>query len=938
MSDKQKRMFWNIIKGIGIISIVIGHSCPNLVKFVYFYHLAIFFFVGGALYNEKKYGNDPYLNFATKIKNNWGKYVLFSIFFTLIHNFLFKHGMIISNAYTFKDILTSCLNTLLFFGTETMSGALWFVPVFILSSGLFGTIIYICIKVSKYLKEDNNIELKNNLIFLFTILCAVLGLYLNTRNINLMLHIQTTFLVIPFFTFGYFFNKEPDKVTEKLNLLVFTISLIFLLIIFFKTNISFDLSSNKVGNPYLFYIISFAGIYCCLYIAKIVLKLRYSSKLLNTIGTYSYEIMALHFVVFKVIDYIYARINGINDYMIYGKFPYAFKNLSLIYVIFGVGIPVLLFLIFDKVKDIYKEHSSKIRQVLKNILNNIHNFLCSKAFIYILIFLSIIAFGYPIIKLGIMHNDELMSRYWSSQGFEVFYKHYFVEQFQKGRALSSVIIPFSMYLGFVGQGTYMFKIGQIASIILVLYLFCRLLKKIFQDKNISLLYFALFISFLPITFEPTVPSVFVTFYNISLCLLIISFSLFYDYLKSSKKSKLIWSMVLFFITETTYEAFITYVIVYLLLALYEKGYKNIKKNLKCFIWPILAAFLYLILYIVSAKVFPSNYDGNQINGINLLNSLKIIFTLTKNVIPGSYLISDKYQWLYTYYYNLNLKNVLVIIISVLIFISLIFIGVTDNTREEKYSTKALLKIIILGISLMILPTLPISVASMYQNSEILNNLVALPVSFFSYFGSILILSYAIEYIVKKNQTSKFLIIILLGFSIFGVQLLNNVVSKEANSNFRRLEEIEEFVSSKDLLQGLENSAIYSPDLFITKNTLVIHKTYWNEFAALKGININFINAAGDNNDIKLSYDDNLKIFILSKNNLYYLITKNIDMTSYILEDKDKIEFELAKKDGNFIEKNGWNVYYYSVKSDNKAVKCEVQLNKSELFNKCKEMQ
>lgn len=271
------------------------------------------------------------------------------------------------------------------------------------------------------------------------------------------------------------------------------------------------------------------------------------------------------------------------------------------------------------------------------------------------------------------------------------------------------------------------------------------------------------------------------------------------------------------------------------------------------------------------------------------------------------------------------------------FISLIFIGANGNTKEEKYSAKALLKIIILGVSLMILPTLPISVASMYQNSEILNNLVALPVSFFSYFGSILILSYAIEYIVKKNQTSKFIIIILLGFSIFGVQLLNNVVSKEANSNFRRLEEIEEFVSSKDLLQGLENSAVYSPDLFITKNTLVIHNTYWNEFAALNGIDINFINAAGDDNDIKLSYDDNLKIFILSKNNLYYLITKNINMTSYILEDKDKIEFELTKKDNNFTEKNGWNVYYYSVKSNNKIVKCESQLNQSKLFNKCKEI-
>ena len=61
------------------------------------------------------------------------------------------------------------------------------------------------------------------------------------------------------------------------------------------------------------------------------------------------------------------------------------------------------------------------------------------------------------------------------------------------------------------------------------------------------------------------------------------------------------------------------------------------------------------------------------------------------------------------------------------------------------------------------------------------------------------------------------------------------------------------------------------------------------------------------------------------------------MTSYILEDKDKIEFELTKKDNNFTEKNGWNVYYYSVKSNNKIVKCESQLNQSKLFNKCKEI-
>ena len=66
IKGKNDRMFWNIVKAIGIISIVIGHSCEHLVKFVYFYHLAIFFFIGGALYDESKYGNNPYLNISSK--------------------------------------------------------------------------------------------------------------------------------------------------------------------------------------------------------------------------------------------------------------------------------------------------------------------------------------------------------------------------------------------------------------------------------------------------------------------------------------------------------------------------------------------------------------------------------------------------------------------------------------------------------------------------------------------------------------------------------------------------------------------------------------------------------------------------------------------------------------------------------------------------------
>jgi hypothetical protein len=146
-----------------------------------------------------------------------------------------------------------------------------------------------------------------------------------------------------------------------------------------------------------------------------------------------------------------------------------------------------------------KKNDSKIKQLIKKISNN-------NKFIIMLLIMFVILVCLPYLKLGIMHNDELMSRYWSSQGFSIFYKHYFFEQIEKGRTLSCIIIPLTMYLGFLGQKTISLKLVQTLSIIICSGLFSLLLKKVFNNK-IAILYFVLFMVFLPISYEPTVPNV-----------------------------------------------------------------------------------------------------------------------------------------------------------------------------------------------------------------------------------------------------------------------------------------------------------------------------------------------------------------------------------------------------------------------------------------------
>lgn len=104
----------------------------------------------------------------------------------------------------------------------------------------------------------------------------------------------------------------------------------------------------------------------CLYISKVILKISYVNKFIEFLGKYSFEIMAGHFLVFKIIDVIYAHATSITDKQVYGKFPTAFpEKLWPIYVIFGAVIPALsvkfIYLVFDCIKKRLKD-SAKIKQ------------------------------------------------------------------------------------------------------------------------------------------------------------------------------------------------------------------------------------------------------------------------------------------------------------------------------------------------------------------------------------------------------------------------------------------------------------------------------------------------------------------------------------------------------------------------------------------------
>lgn len=86
----------DIVKAIGIISIVMGHCCYSIMipalnvsvgEFVYSYHLMVFFFVAGFFY-KREYHEHPEQYIGKRLLKLGGMLFLYNTVFTLLHNTL----------------------------------------------------------------------------------------------------------------------------------------------------------------------------------------------------------------------------------------------------------------------------------------------------------------------------------------------------------------------------------------------------------------------------------------------------------------------------------------------------------------------------------------------------------------------------------------------------------------------------------------------------------------------------------------------------------------------------------------------------------------------------------------------------------------------------------------------------------------------------------
>lgn len=333
--------YWDILRGIGILSIVMGHCFSGSIQYVYTYHLAVFFFVSGFLYSEKKYGQDPFAHLGAKLKSSWPKYMFYMSLFILLHNPFQALGINpAADNYNFSQTLVHLSNTLILNGGEAMGGALWFVPTWVLSCAVFGGTVWFAFHFFP--------SLCRLVIAVISLLFSFLGAFFILHENFFIYNVHLVLLVQIFFAAGWLMKTCLPRYKQLLKWYAAFFSALALVFLVRHDDLYFDLAMGRIGNGWQYFLLAFLGIYCCLFLSLLLEKTKKAGQLFAFWGKHSFDIMALHFLVFKLVDGIYGRIfHYPAEY--YSAFPHSFgKILWPVYVLLGTCLPALAAGLWDK--------------------------------------------------------------------------------------------------------------------------------------------------------------------------------------------------------------------------------------------------------------------------------------------------------------------------------------------------------------------------------------------------------------------------------------------------------------------------------------------------------------------------------------------------------------------------------------------------------------
>lgn len=351
----------DIMKGLCILFVVIGHTyTPVISNFVYLFHVAVFFMISGYCFNNKYLDSwkGSFNLLKKRLVSLWIPYVAWNLLFLLLQNLFLKIGLITNDKhyydlspltnYGFVNFLPirafpkTILKSFFFMNCRPFVGGLWF-----LGGLFFVTFTYSCIEVVlKKLKIE-----KFHIIISVILLC--LGYFIESKDLFSNFGITKQLIIIfeteILFCIGNNIKKWRLIRDIPILWLIVILGICFLFLGILMTFGRISIASNIITNPIYYIIVSVLGWYFVWSLSKLI-GLCNLKKLFLLCGNKTIPILALHTLAFKLVTLIQYLVSTEKDFVVLALFPVFKNNLlwSSLYALVGVGIPLLLSLIFGR--------------------------------------------------------------------------------------------------------------------------------------------------------------------------------------------------------------------------------------------------------------------------------------------------------------------------------------------------------------------------------------------------------------------------------------------------------------------------------------------------------------------------------------------------------------------------------------------------------------
>lgn len=302
------RIDWiDMAKGYGIICVILGHiSIHSLSIMIYSFHIPLFFFLSGFLFNE----NRPFIPFlVNKVKTLLIPYLFFAILYICYYNGFDS---------SLNCLKTQCLDFLF----QQRKTPLWFMTSLFVANVMFYALLKIVRKI--YFQF---------LVSLFVSLFIAFCWY--DKEYSMYWNVDISLFVIPYMLIAKYTNKYGVINTfgkfNKFTLLFCLISLnVFIGVInYIMSGEMIDLYNNTIGYYPLSYLEALCGIF-----AVLIISTMGKQRIILYIGKNSLVFFALHLLVYDFVRYLYCQL---------GIFQ---SSLSLLLVLVRDLISVLLIIVF----------------------------------------------------------------------------------------------------------------------------------------------------------------------------------------------------------------------------------------------------------------------------------------------------------------------------------------------------------------------------------------------------------------------------------------------------------------------------------------------------------------------------------------------------------------------------------------------------------------